>query len=30
MSACRQIGGDDEIGQITRNVLQKEETWLVN
>ena len=30
MSACRQIDGDDENAQIGRNVLQKEDTWLVN
>jgi len=30
MSACQQIGGDDENSQIGRNVLQKEDTWLVN
>ena len=29
-SACQQIDGDDENRQIGRNVLQKEDTWLVN
>ena len=30
MSACRQIGDDDENGQIGYKVLEKEQTWLVN
>jgi len=30
MSACRQIGDDDENRQIGRKALEKEETWLVN
>jgi hypothetical protein len=30
MSACQQIDGDDENAQIGCNVLQKEDTWLVN
>ncbi len=30
MSAFRQADGDNENAQIGRNVLQKEDTWLVN
>jgi hypothetical protein len=30
MSVCRQADGDNESLQIGRNVLQKEDTWLVN
>jgi hypothetical protein len=30
MSVCRQADGDNENLQIGRNVLQKEDTWLVN
>ena len=30
MSACQQIDGDNEGMQIGRNVVQKEDTWLVS
>lgn len=30
MLVCRQAAGDNENRQIGRNVLQKEDTWLVN
>lgn len=30
MSVCRQAAGDNGKTQIGRNVLQKDDTWLVN
>ncbi len=30
MLACRQAVGDNESTQIGRNVLEKEDSWLVN
>lgn len=30
MSVCRPAGGDNQSTQIGRNVLQKEDPWLVN
>jgi hypothetical protein len=30
MSACRKVDGDNECMQIGRNVVQKEDTWLVS